>query len=258
MKSTIFISKIIFLFHIIRCTSLDISQQVPNRTALPIDLGDGLLYVTALSYTNLVYLFRIDTLNTLTPVYNNAITQRIEYFDGHMVKDNFIIVFERNGAATSRNLNVHKISIAAGGTTWLSTITFTDMNQYNWYPYPYTISGTSYIMSLPQNQQVVVDLKMKRIDSSLFDMASSANIDIIGVDVTVWFGDQKTGTQFSALGFSKSFVFDHTNVATSSIVKSFVLPSIILSMCDLEDTDFYILVENSAFRLSWSTDAVAA
>ena len=133
------------------------------------------------------------------------------------------------------------------------------MSQYSRCLFPYNISGTSYVLSLPRNSQIVADLKMRRIDGSLFDMASSSNIDILAVSVGVWYGGEKTGTQFSALGNNISYIIDHTNVATSSIVRSFTPPApALISMCDLADTDFYIVVDVTAIRISWSTDAIAA
>ena len=113
---------------------------------------------------------------------------------GHQIQDTNLVVIDDDISLSSTNMRVHKYSLTATAPTFIATLAFTDTGQNTKYSYPFKITGTSYMILLPYLTVIHPSLQLKRVDMSLFDLASSFNIDVTGVNVKVVFGNEKTGT----------------------------------------------------------------
>ena len=150
------------------------------------------------------------------------------------------------------------MTLTDSSATWIANLSFNDLSAFYFSQKPFNISGTNYFLVLPKHDGTVTNMILKRIDFVLFDLASSANILLPGTISSMWFGKDIEGTSWSAIGKSTFYLVDHTNISSDSITKSYVLPETKFGICEMENTDFFLIGGNLVTRVSLSTDAIEA
>ena len=100
--------------------------------------------------------------------------------------------------------------------------------------------------------------KIKRVDTTFFDLASSDNIRIDEPSIRLYIANQRKFTNWSITIRAVIYIFDHTNVATNAVVKSFSKSEEKFGYWEIVNSDFYLLSSLTVERISWTSDATLA